>query len=149
MQPEIPAGARAAPHVLAVDDATVVRLYYRHILEAVGLRVTEAINGLEAMEHVLQQTVDLCVVDVNMPIMDGYTFIRTLRREPATASIPALMTSTQASEADRRKALLAGANFYLVKPVSQIRLAAIACAMLGLPAPDAAAPASVPPASLP
>ncbi len=129
--------AENTPHVLVVDDATVVRLYYRQILESIGFRVSEALNGLEGMEHALREKVDLCVVDVNMPIMDGYAFVRALRREPSTAAIPALMTSTQASDADRQQALRAGANFYLVKPVARARLAEIACAMLGKPVPVA------------
>lgn len=126
----------ATPHVLVVDDATVVRLYYRQILEARGYRVEEAINGVEGMERAVQGRFDLCVVDVNMPLMDGYAFVRALRREPITHAVPALMTSTQASAADRLLALQAGANFYLVKPVAQARLVAVAAAMLGDPVPS-------------
>jgi two-component system chemotaxis response regulator CheY len=135
----------APPHILVVDDATVVRLYYRQILEGQGFRVAEAINGVEGIERALQTQFDLCVVDVNMPIMDGYLFVRTLRREPPIHAMPVLMTSTQASPADRLLARRAGANFYLVKPVAQARLARVAAIMLGLrdpelPAPDIADP---------
>jgi DNA-binding response OmpR family regulator len=81
------------------------------------------------------------VVDVNMPIMDGYLFVRTVRREPAIHAMPVLMTSTQASPADHLLARQAGANFYLVKPVGQARLASVAAVLLGLPDPALQEPA--------
>jgi two-component system chemotaxis response regulator CheY len=119
--------------VLVVDDATVVRMYYRMILERAGYEVTEAINGIEALECCAQTAFDLCVVDVNMPLMDGYAFIRALRSEPATHSIPALMSSTEAGPQDRLAARRAGANAYLVKPVAQEQLALYVAAILGRP----------------
>ncbi len=121
------------PHILVVDDATVVRLYYRHVLEAEGYLVEEAMNGLEGIEKAVRTPYDLCVVDVNMPMMDGYAFLHALRREPATHAVPALMTSTEAGPQDRLLALKAGANFYLVKPVAQDQLALYVAAMLGRP----------------
>lgn len=111
------AGAKT---ILIVDDAALVRVYYRSILEGAGFRVEEALNGLEALEHLLARTVDLLVVDINMPQMDGLTFLRTLReREDPLAAIPALMTSTESAAADFAAARAAGANFYLVKPVER------------------------------
>ena len=118
-------------HILVIDDATVVRLYYRQILEAAGYQVEEAINGLEGLEKAVQTTFDLFIVDVNMPIMDGYAFLHALRREPGTHTVPAMTTTTEAAEADHRAALEAGANAYLVKPVSRDQLALYAAAMLG------------------
>jgi len=114
-----------------VDDATVVRLYYRQILEAEGYRVDEAINGLEGLEKAVQTPFDLCIVDINMPIMDGYAFLHALRREPITHAVPALMTSTEAGAEDHRIALEAGANAYLVKPVAREDLALYVAALLG------------------
>jgi two-component system chemotaxis response regulator CheY len=121
----------SSPQILVVDDATVVRLYYRQILEAEGYRVDEAINGIEGLEKAAQTAFDLCIVDVNMPVMDGYAFLRALRRESVTHAVPALMTSTEAAPADRLAALQAGANFYLVKPVPKDQLAQHVAAMLG------------------
>jgi len=124
--------APASPlQVLVIDDATVVRLYYRQILEAEGYRVYEAINGLEGLEKAVETPFDLCIVDINMPIMDGYAFLHALRREPITHAIPALMTSTEASAEDHRIALEAGANAYLIKPVAREALALYAAALLG------------------
>jgi two-component system, chemotaxis family, chemotaxis protein CheY len=105
--------------VLIVDDARLVRLYYRDVLERAGFIVEEALNGLEALEKLLVQPADLLIVDVNMPKMDGFTFLRTLRRqEEGIACIPALVTSTEAAPQDLAAARAAGANFYLIKPIA-------------------------------
>jgi two-component system chemotaxis response regulator CheY len=107
-------------HVLVIDDASLVRLYYRDALERAGYEVDEALNGLEALEKVLVEPADLLIVDVNMPQMDGFTFLKVLRRQALrVSSIPALVTSTEAGPQDIAAARTAGANFYLVKPVTQ------------------------------
>jgi two-component system chemotaxis response regulator CheY len=106
--------------VLIVEDAGLVRMYYRDALEGAGFAVDEALNGLEALEKLLTALVDLLVVDVNMPQMDGVTFVKALRRQaPPIASIPVLITSTETGPQDIQAARKAGANFYLAKPVSQ------------------------------
>ncbi len=106
--------------VLVIDDASLVRLYYRDALERAGYQVDEALNGLEALEKVLVEPADLLIVDVNMPQMDGFTFLKVLRRQALrVSSIPALVTSTEAGPQDIAAARTAGANFYLVKPVTQ------------------------------
>lgn len=131
LSPETRLPTETTPQILVVDDATVVRLYYRQILESEGYRVEEAINGIEGLEKALQTQFDLCIVDVNMPMMDGYAFLHALRREPITHSAPALMTTTEADPEDHRTALKAGANGYLVKPVARDQLALYVAAMLG------------------
>lgn len=118
--------------VLVVDDASLVRLYYRDALERAGFEVLEALNGLEALETLLTAPADLLIVDVNMPQMDGLTFLRTLRRQaPPVGGIPALVISTEAGEQDKDAARRAGANFYLVKPVSQDALVEYVTLMSG------------------
>lgn len=119
--------------VLVIDDASLVRLYYRSILEGAGFRVEEAINGLEALEKLLNVPVDLLIVDINMPQMDGITFLDSLRQQPgAMASIPALVTSTEAEEVDFAAARTAGANYYLVKAIEGEALRECAAMMCGL-----------------
>lgn len=120
--------------ILVVDDASLVRLYYRSILEPAGYRVKEALNGLEAIETVLTTPVDMLIVDVNMPHMDGFTFIATLRskEELPLASLPALITSTEAEQADFEAARAAGANFYLVKPIAPEALVDFAAMFCGI-----------------
>ena len=126
-----PAGKR----ILVIDDANLIRRFYRDALERAGFAVDEALNGVEALEKVLGETYDLAIVDVNMPQMDGLTFLKVLRRETtAVSSLPALVISTEASDQDVAAARAAGANFYLVKPVSQERLVEHVSIMCGLPA---------------
>jgi len=127
---EVVASAKA--RVLIVDDSSLVRLYYRSALEKAGFEVEQAINGIEAMERTLSQPFDLVIVDVNMPRMDGFTFVRTLRRFATdVASTPALMISTEAEVQDIAAARAAGANFYLVKPVSEVELVRHVCVLTG------------------
>ena len=115
--------AASAPRVLVVDDSSLVRLYYRDVLEKSGFDVDQAMNGLEAMERVLAQPFDLLIVDVNMPKMDGFSFLRELRRSKSeAAALPALIISTEAGREDAEEARPVGANFYLVKPVSEADL---------------------------
>jgi two-component system chemotaxis response regulator CheY len=115
--------AMASARILVVDDSSLVRLYYRNTLEKSGFEVEQAINGVEAMEKVLAQPFDLVIVDVNMPRMDGFAFLRSLRRLAAdAATLPALVITTEAGQQDIYEARAAGANFYLVKPVSEADL---------------------------
>jgi two-component system, chemotaxis family, chemotaxis protein CheY len=123
---------QAGKRLLIVDDAALVRRFYREALEQAGFVVEEAFNGVEALEKV--DDCDLVIVDVNMPKMDGLTFIRALRRRsPPVASIPALVISTEAASQDFRAACDAGANFYLIKPISQPLLVEYVAMMCGVP----------------
>jgi two-component system chemotaxis response regulator CheY len=120
--------------ILVVDDASLVRRFYRQALERAGFEVDEALNGVEALEKVLGESYDLVIVDVNMPQMDGMTFLRTLRRQSAAvSSLPSLVISTEGAQQDIAAARTAGANFYLVKPVNQERLVEHVSIMCGLP----------------
>jgi two-component system chemotaxis response regulator CheY len=101
--------------ILVVDDAATVRMYHRSILASAGYAVDEAVNGIEALEKALQSPFDLYVVDVNMPRLDGYAFLKELRRQDIRQA-PALMVSTEAARRDQTQAYEAGANLYLVKP---------------------------------
>ncbi|SMF97848.1 two-component system, chemotaxis family, response regulator CheY [Methylomagnum ishizawai] len=102
--------------ILIVDDAATVRMYHRTLLEAGGYMVEEAVNGVEALEKSLSEPFDLYLVDINMPKLDGYGFLRELRGQDLPQT-PAIMISTEAAGHDRKRALAAGANHYLIKPV--------------------------------
>ncbi|WP_407527912.1 response regulator [Methylobacterium oryzisoli] len=118
--------------ILVVDDATTVRMYYRDILEEAGFTVEEAVNGFEGLEKAMEQAFDLVVVDVNMPKMDGYAFLRQGRALPELRAVPAVMISTESGPQDRARAYAAGANLYLVKPVRPQALAEVATVMAGV-----------------
>lgn len=123
---------QAKKRVLVVDDASLVRMYYRDALERAGYQVDEALNGLEALEKLLAQPADLLIVDVNMPQMDGLTFLKVLRRQDLpVAGAPALVITTEGKAQDRAAAQAAGANYYLMKPISPEALVAHADLMSG------------------
>ena len=122
-------------NVLIIDDSSMVRMYYREALVAAGFSVSEALNGLEGLEKVLTAPADILIVDINMPKMDGLTFLHALRKQQQPiAAIPALVTSTEAAPGDRAAAIDAGANYYLVKPVSQDTLVQYVRLLAGVPA---------------
>lgn len=134
--------------ILIVDDAATVRMYHRKMLGDAGWTTEEAINGVEALEKVAlqprDQPFDLYVVDVNMPKMDGYSFIRELRRLAHVAQVPVLMVSTEAQAQDASAAQDAGANCYLVKPAKPAELVLTAALMLGDAAAASRAAAALP-----
>jgi two-component system chemotaxis response regulator CheY len=116
--------------ILIIDDAATVRLYHRQILESVGYEVHEAINGVEALEKALEIQFDLYIVDVNMPKLDGYGFLRELRRNDME-QVPAIMVSTESKPEDRKRAYSSGANLFLVKPTRPEQLIAPIALLLG------------------
>ncbi|MFG6460945.1 response regulator [Roseateles sp. DXS20W] len=137
-----------AARILVVDDAATVRMYHRKLLTDAGWQTDEAINGLEAVEKVVaaadERPFDLYVVDVNMPKLDGYGFVRELRRLPAAHQAPVMMVSTEAQLQDASAAQEAGANCYLVKPARPAELVLTAALLLG-DAPAAARAAAAHP----
>ena len=112
--------------VLIVDDGITMRMYYRDVLEKAGFLVEEAANGVEGLEKMLAGGFDLAVVDINMPKMNGYEFVRQLRKDPASQSIPVMTVSTEDQEQDKVKAYEVGANFYMVKPIRPDELEQVA-----------------------
>lgn len=109
-------------HVLVIDDAATIRMFYRQVLEASGFVVEEAENGYEGLERSLLSPHQLFVVDINMPKVDGYAVARTLRVQPETRATPIIMISTESRQSDRDRALAAGANVFLTKPVKPVEL---------------------------
>jgi len=120
--------------VLIVDDSSLVRLYYHGALEKAGFAVEQAINGIEATEKVFAHNFDLLIVDINMPGMDGLSFVRDMRRRKEDiATLPILMITTEAGETDIVDARDAGVNYYLIKPVSEADLIRHVTALAGTP----------------
>jgi two-component system chemotaxis response regulator CheY len=121
--------------ILVIDDAATVRMYHRKLLGDAGWQADEATNGVEALERVQAQDADkpfdLYVVDVNMPRMDGYTFVRELRKLDARHQAPVVMVSTESKSQDASAAFDAGANCYMVKPARPLDLVLSAALLLG------------------
>ncbi len=104
-------------HALIVDDSPTMRMILREHLKRLGFDVTEAVDGCDALIRLRQmQKADVVLVDCNMPVMDGLSFIRAVRAEQVYATLPLMMVTTNSEEADVSRALQAGANEYLKKP---------------------------------
>ena len=116
--------------ILVIDDAATVRMYHRHILESAGYSVDEAINGIEALEKALVKNYDLFIVDINMPKLDGYGFLRQLRSQDIEQA-PAIMVSTESAKNDEILAYNAGTNLYLIKPTKPDELLRYSRLLLG------------------
>ncbi|EXJ16026.1 response regulator [Imhoffiella purpurea] len=105
--------------VLVVDDSPTETRILTHTLTKAGYRVETATNGEEAIEAVRQSRPDLILMDVIMPVLNGYQATRQLRRDPQTADIPIIMVTTKDMQTDRAWGMRQGANDYLVKPVDR------------------------------
>ncbi len=103
--------------VLIVDDAQTVRKFEKAMIEEMGYKAEEAINGLDALEKLYSEKFDLALVDINMPKMDGYEFTRQVRKEKDFSELPIVIISTESKEIDKLKAYEAGANYFIVKPI--------------------------------
>jgi len=104
--------------ILVVDDDRTTRKILGLYLKSKGFEVAYAENGIEAMEKLGTEKVNLVMTDLNMPYMDGLELTRNLRRDSALQHIPILVVTTEADPEEKAKAYDAGANGYLVKPVS-------------------------------
>ena len=107
-------------HVLVVDDDKNTRLLMRALLKGAHYTVTLAANGAEALSAMERNHVDLVVLDLMMPRMDGYEFTRELRA--ASNDLPILMVSAKQLPDDRKKGFLAGIDDFMVKPVDEEEL---------------------------
>ena len=101
---------------LVVDDSSVIRKVARRILEGLDFQIMEAENGEEAIETCKRQLPDAILLDWNMPKMDGYDFLRVLRRLPGGDGPKVVFCTTENDVAHIARALHAGANEYIMKP---------------------------------
>jgi two-component system chemotaxis response regulator CheY len=105
--------------VLIVDDSTVMRKIIERALRQAGLEslvVVEAGTGVEGIEVLKRQDVQLILSDINMPMMDGLEFLRQLRAQNLAAGVPVVMITTESSEEHVKQAILSGAQGYIRKP---------------------------------
>ena len=122
-------------NILVVDDSAAIRKILQRVLRQTGMAIEtihEAGDGEEALKLLGSNKVDLVLTDINMPKMDGFSFLRALRRgSPSVATLPALVITTESSEYDLDDARTVGANFYLLKPVSEANLLRHAAILTG------------------
>jgi two-component system chemotaxis response regulator CheY len=122
--------------ILLVDDSPTIRDLLRIGLGQQGFAVITASDGLEGLERLSHNPVDLVIADVNMPRMDGINFIISLRKKKAWARLPVIVLSTEKGPQDRQQAAEAGADLYLTKPISPLQLGGHVKRLLAAKAPS-------------
>lgn len=104
--------------ILVVDDSPTLVKFVSYSLKSNGYEVVGACDGMDALEKVsnLESDIDLVITDLNMPNIDGYELIATLRKNAKFADTPIIILSSEEGEEDKQKGIEAGATSYLVKP---------------------------------
>lgn len=117
--------------VLVVDDSPTIRGFARLLLRALDVTVIEAEDGEKALAAARAAPPAVVLADVNMPVMDGLTLTRELRRDKALKKVPVLLLTADKSEDLQRKGREAGANEFLQKPLQAAELHAAVRRWLG------------------
>src|SRR5262245_26585066 len=120
--------------VLVVDDsATFRQLLCMSLSRLDGLKagnITEAVDGMDALGKIKQNEFDLVLTDIRMPNMDGLELVRQVRKDPNRQKLPIIIISTKGSEDDIELGISLGANGYLSKPISMLKLRELVSSML-------------------
>jgi CheY-like chemotaxis protein len=109
----------AGKNILLVEDNPVNRRLAVFLLRSQGYQVREATTAQEAFEILEKERLDLIVMDIQLPGMDGLEITRKLKEKPATADIPVIAVTSYAMKGDREKALAAGCVGYVTKPIDK------------------------------
>jgi CheY-like chemotaxis protein/HPt (histidine-containing phosphotransfer) domain-containing protein len=133
------AGFAPGQHVLLVEDHPINRELALELLGLLGLRVTEAHDGLEAVRAVESQRFDAVLLDVQMPVMDGLEAAQAIRALPGGERLPLIAMTAHAMAGDRERFLAAGMNDYVAKPIEEAQLVQVLARWL-LAAKPVAAP---------
>ena len=110
--------------ILVVEDQDDNRQIIRDMLAATDYEIMEAVNGEEALAAVAKERPDLILMDIQMPILDGYEATRRIKADPALRAIPIIAITSYALSGDEQKARAAGCNDYVPKPYSPRQLLA-------------------------
>ena len=112
----------SAPTVLVVDDEEYILRILGFAMRAEGWEVVTASNGEKALKCVREKAPDLLVLDLMMPVLDGYQVLRRLKEDNSTREIPVIVLSAKGRDFDRESAFELGADDYFTKPFSPQRL---------------------------
>jgi two-component system, chemotaxis family, chemotaxis protein CheY len=104
--------------ILAVDDSATVRKFVSVALTMQGFGVVTACDGMDALEKLPSQQVDLVITDLNMPNMDGFELIKALRENPAYKDLPVIILTSLTDDVSKDRGAGLGVSSYLVKPFS-------------------------------
>ena len=110
--------------ILVVDDSATMRNLVSMTLTDDGFQVIEACDGRDALKNLTGQKIHLVISDVNMPNMDGITFVTALKQLPAYKFVPVVMLTTEGSDEKKRAGQAAGAKAWVVKPFQPAQLLA-------------------------
>lgn len=102
--------------VMVIDDSASLRQVVAIALNKAGYEVIEAEHGRDALGKLDGNRVHLAICDVNMPVMDGITFVREARKRPETRFLPIIMLTTESRESRKQEGQMAGAKAWVVKP---------------------------------
>ncbi|SRR6266403_504894 len=108
--------------VLIAEDNGVNRELLRELLEMRGHTVVEACNGEEALRLLDQSKPEILLLDLGMPVLDGYATVRKIRENPALAALPVLAVTAYAMQGDKERILDCGFDGYLSKPITPLLL---------------------------
>src|SRR5579864_2592801 len=111
--------------ILVVEDQEDNRQIIRDMLSATDYEITEAENGEQALAAIAKQRPDLILMDIQLPIMDGYEATRRIKADPALKSIPIIAVTSYALSGEEQKARVAGCDDYVPKPYSPRQLLTI------------------------
>lgn len=123
LKPRSQAGSDAI-RILYVEDATVIRDTIAKLLELKGYNVNYAKNGQEGVEKAISWNPDIVLMDLRMPVMDGYNAINKIKMNPKTKNLPIFVVSAWSSKKERTQANIAGADEFFVKPPDLAKLTA-------------------------
>ena len=117
--------------ILVADDSPMMRQFIILALQRVpGLQFEEVSDGVTALKKMAEEKFDLLITDLNMPLMSGTKLISLLRRDAAYQQLPIIIVTTEGSDLTRQKALQAGANEYITKPLQTAELVHIVRSLL-------------------
>ena len=119
--------------VLLIDDDVVTRLLVAHRIASMGADVFEADDGVEGLHCLEGASIDLVIVDLEMPNMDGWDVIRRIRGHPKTRHLPIIVLSGNENPSALKKSMLMGAAAYLLKPLNWSEFGAHIAHLLQLP----------------
>ena len=105
-----------AKTIMVIDDSASIRQVVNLTLKRAGYDIIEACDGKDALGKLAGQKVNLMVCDVNMPNMDGITFLKSLKEQPGYRFTPVIMLTTESQESKKQEGKAAGARAWVVKP---------------------------------
>ena len=108
--------------ILTVDDSKSMRQAVRFALEPLGYDIVEAEDGVDGLDKLAENTVDLVITDLNMPNLDGIQFIAKVRESGQYAGLPLVMLTTEGQAEKMRAGKKAGASGWIVKPFNELQL---------------------------